>query len=126
MPDFNQKRETTLGYFSVPQPFEIGKECFRFTAKQTLGSTDKVKAVRLKSYLNGDTMVSELDKSSVSALDESTTMHAGNDMRGTEYSGKAGSKNWLSNNRFGSTDMNAGAHLKIRKPISSRDLSPTF
>jgi hypothetical protein len=33
MPDFNIKRETTLGPYSVPAPEELGDQCKRFISR---------------------------------------------------------------------------------------------
>ena len=84
---FTRKRDTTLGYFSVMPPFEVGPDCHRFHSRtqvsgktqfpptiQPMSDTNSFRAVRLKSGLQKGgqetTLVSDHDKTSnVSAYD---------------------------------------------------------
>ena len=62
--EFTPKRETTLGYFSVMEPFEKGQQCFRLarhsnkTGSVKRGATIKLKGDLLKN-VGGETIVSD-------------------------------------------------------------------
>ena len=62
--EFTPKRETTLGYFSVMDPYEKGQTCFRLARHSNQkDNTKRGQAIRLKSDLlknvGGETIVSE-------------------------------------------------------------------
>mmetsp|Transcript_37184 Transcript_37184/g.45399 ORF Transcript_37184/g.45399 Transcript_37184/m.45399 type:complete len:91 (+) Transcript_37184:997-1269(+) len=71
--NYSPKRETTLGYFSVKQPFETGHDCHRFVTRtlraQQAAEKTSNKAARLKSELKegrGESDPSEHEEKSVS------------------------------------------------------------
>ena len=71
--NFERKRSTTLGDFSVPDPWETGNECFRFAtrqARQQRKDSQGPKTVRLKS-INKIKETSENDQASITSAQES-------------------------------------------------------
>ena len=88
--NFERKRSTTLGDFSVPDPWETGNECFRFAtrqARQQRKDSQGPKTVRLKS-INKIKETSENDQASIASAQESNQAMANSAlmMRATDYS----------------------------------------
>ena len=71
--EFSPKRETTLGYFSVMEPYEKGQECFRLARNSNKSATvKKVGGVRLKSDLkNMGGLTNVSDRTSNISVNES-------------------------------------------------------
>lgn len=124
---FPAKRETTLGYFSVMEPFEKGSECFRFARNS--GKAGSVRragvgglALKLKPDLlkgSGEAAIISENTSNIS-VNESHQYHAM--LRNSEYSNSSA----LNRQPWSPTKiakLPSGDASGVRKHTSSKELA---